>query len=118
MCVCVFVCVCVVLSCLKGDQPPSASVCGLGSLARTVAVACRLVKHQASGCAALWAHERPQVVLRNDLAVSMTSSQPSASRQASAFSTSAAAEVVVLDVSNIRSKLDAGRGGCARLDVS
>jgi hypothetical protein len=42
--------------CLKGEQPPSASVYGQGTLARHPRADSGNIK--ASGCAALWAHQR------------------------------------------------------------
>ena len=53
MCVCVNVC-----CCLQARQPPSASVYGRGSSARQPRA--DQTNIEASGCAALWAHQRPQ----------------------------------------------------------
>jgi hypothetical protein len=59
MCVCVFArargCLC---CCLKGEQPPSASVYGQGTSTRHPRAESGNIK--ASGCAALWAHQRLQ----------------------------------------------------------
>ena len=60
--VCLCVCSrapCVLCYCLKGEQPPSASVYGQGTLARHPRADSGNIK--ASGCAALWAHQRMSV---------------------------------------------------------
>jgi hypothetical protein len=57
--VCLCVCSrapCVLCYCLKGEQPPSASVYGQGTLTRHPRADSGNIK--ASGCAALWAHQR------------------------------------------------------------
>jgi hypothetical protein len=63
VCVCVFararVCLCY---CVESEQPPSASIYGQGTLTRHPRADSGSIK--ASGCAALWAHQRLQAAPR------------------------------------------------------